>query len=150
MQIKNVTNGELHTCTPETNLGDVAAMMVQHDCGAIPVVGKGAKQVPLGIVTDRDIVARIVARGLDPRELTAQDAMTTDPIVVSRDEDLERGMRLMSDNQVRRLLVVDENEDLAGVLSLADVVRARPDREAARTVEGVSLSSPDASGPAPG
>lgn len=150
MQISDIITGELHTCTPETGLQEVAAMMVRHDCGAIPVVGQGAKQVPLGIVTDRDIVARIVARGLDPQDLKARDAMTTEPIVVRRDDSLELGMRLMGDNQVRRVLVVDENDHLAGVLSLADVVRARPDSKAAQTVEGVSLPSPDASGPAPG
>lgn len=149
MKIKDIITGKTHTCTPETELRGVAAMMVEHDCGAIPVVGEGAKAAPLGIITDRDIVARSLARGEDPEALSARDAMTSNPVTVARDEDLERAMELMQEHQVRRLLVVDEAENLAGVLSLADVVRATPDRRAARTVEGVSQPSSDASGPAP-
>jgi len=149
MQIKDVITSGLHVCKPEADLQSVAALMVKHDCGAIPVVGEGAKSRPLGIVTDRDIVARSVAKGEDPRRLYAGDAMTTNPVTVRRDEDLDRAMQLMAEHQVRRLLVVDESENLAGVLSLADIARARPDRQTARTVESVSQPTDEASGPAP-
>ncbi len=149
MRIQDAITGHLHVCAPEANLQSVAAQMVEHDCGAIPVVAEGVKSRPLGVVTERDIVARSVARGEDPRDLHASDAMTVDPVTIRRDEDLERGMELMARHQVRRLLVVDENDDLAGVLSLGDVARTRPDRATARTVEDVCRPSGDASGPAP-
>lgn len=145
MQIKDVITGQPHLCAPEAKLREVAAMMVDHDCGAIPVVGRGAKAVPLGIVTDRDIVARFVARGIDPQDRTAEEAMTDHPVTVDRNEDIERAMDLMREHKVRRLIVVDESENVAGVLSLADVARTRPDKETARTVESISQPTRSAS-----
>lgn len=148
MQIKDLITGHPEVCAPEANLQTVAAMMVKHDCGAIPVVGEGAKSRPLGVVTDRDIVARSVARGEDPRNLHASDAMTINPVTVRRDEDVARAAELMAEHQIRRLLVVDENDDLAGILSLGDVARTRPDQDTARTVERVSQPTDEASRPA--
>jgi len=148
MKIRDLITGHPETCAPEANLQTVAAMMVKHDCGAIPVVGEGAKSRPLGLVTDRDIVARSVARGEDPRRLHASDAMTPNPVTIRRDEGIERAAELMAEHQIRRLLVVDENDDLAGILSLGDVARTRPDQDTARTVERVSEPNDQASGPA--
>jgi CBS domain-containing protein len=146
--VQDVITANVQVCHPETDLQSVAKMMVKHDCGAIPVVGAGAKSRPLGIVTDRDIVARSVAKGEDPARMHAAAAMTSGLITIRRDADLEHAMQLMKEHQVRRLVVVDESDNLAGILSLGDVVRARPDQQSIRAVEAVSQPSPGASGPA--
>jgi len=69
MKIQEIMTSEPACCRPETNLREVARMMAEHDCGEIPVVSGGK---PVGVITDRDIVARAVAEGRNPLELTAR------------------------------------------------------------------------------
>ena len=123
MMVKDVISGTVQVCNPETDLRSVAAMMVKHDCGAIPVVAVGAKSRPLGIVTDRDIVARSVAKGENPARVHAGATMASRLTTIRLDDDLEDAMQLMKEHQIRRLVVVDESDNLAGILSLGDVLQ---------------------------
>src|SRR3989442_832155 len=107
MRAKQIMTSNPACCTPETSLREVAQMLVDHDCGAIPVVESQTTRWPIGIITDRDIACRAVAAGKDVQEMTAQDSMSSPCVVVSLDADLEECCEAMEKNKVRRLLVVD-------------------------------------------
>ena len=69
MQVKDIMTADPACCTPETSLQKVAQIMVEHDCGEIPVVGNRQTRIPVGVITDRDIVCRAIAKGLNALEL---------------------------------------------------------------------------------
>lgn len=122
-------------CTADTPLNEVAKLMVECDCGEIPVVD-GAKLI--GVVTDRDIVCRIVAKGKNPSAMTAQDAMTQPVISVTEDCSLEELLAKMEEHQVRRLPVVDGSGCICGIVSQADVALAGRDSDVGEMVREVS------------
>lgn len=130
-------------CTPETTLPEVARLMVDYDCGAIPVVQSQDAPKPIGIVTDRDIVVRLVAEGKCPLEATARDAMSDAPVTVRPDASIEDVARLMEENQVRRILVADENGALLGIVSQADIALNASPEETAEVVREVSEEDKD-------
>jgi CBS domain-containing protein len=106
---------------PETGLREVAQMMVNNDCGEIPVVENLETKMPIGVITDRDIVCRTVARGLDPLELTAADCMSIPCVTVTPDMSLEECSRIMEEHQIRRVPVVDAAGSCCGIVALADI-----------------------------
>src|SRR5262245_46521399 len=126
-------------CGPETSLQDVAHLMVAHDCGEIPVTDRGGR--PLGVVTDRDIVVRTIAQGVNPLELKASDVMTSPCLTVPERSDLDECTGKMEDNQIRRMLVVDEDGCLCGIVSQADVALNARKKETAELVKDVSKPS---------
>jgi CBS domain-containing protein len=123
-------------CKADTPLQDVARMMVEHDCGQIPVVD--AQGMPLGVVTDRDIAVRIVAQGRDASGATAGDAMTTPAQTVRQDSSLKDAVCLMEASKIRRVPVVDAAGKLAGIVSIADIALAGKDTATAEVVKEVS------------
>ena len=125
-------------CTPETPLGHVAKLMADFDCGAIPVVRSEEAPQPLGIITDRDIVIRLVAENRNPLEATARDAMTEQVVTVRPDQSLQEVADAMEENQVRRIVVVDENGALVGIVSQADVALNSPREVIAEVLQEVS------------
>jgi CBS domain-containing protein len=122
-------------CTADTPLNEVATLMVECDCGEIPVVD-GAKLI--GVITDRDIVCRVVAKGKNPATLTAKDAMTQPVISVTEDCSLEDVLAKMEEHQVRRLPVVDGSGCVCGIVSQADVALAGRDSDVGEMVREVS------------
>jgi len=108
-------------CTPETPLDQVAKMMVQSDCGEIPVID--AAERPIGVVTDRDIVCRVVAEGRNPMAYTAEICMTSPVVTVPASATLDEVIDTMEKSQVRRVPVVDENGRCAGIIAQADIAR---------------------------
>lgn len=130
-------------CTPSTKLQEVAMMMAECDCGAIPVVEDRTNRRPAGIVTDRDIVVRVLARGENPLEQTARHAMTNTTITVSVDADVSEAAALMKEHQIRRVLVVNDDtapdqQGVVGVIAQADIARATSDDFTGDVVEEVS------------
>jgi CBS domain-containing protein len=121
MQVKDVMTADPTCCTPETPLPKVASMMVDNDCGEIPVVENNSSRVPVGAITDRDIVCRTVAKGINPLELTAADCMSKPIVTVTPDMSLEDCCRTMEQNLIRRVLVVDESGACCGIVALADI-----------------------------
>src|SRR5689334_20393842 len=124
--------GELCKREPVTvrefdELTDAARRMREQHVGYLvvvePVVADGCYQ-PVGVLTDRDIAIRVVARGVDPRSLRVGDLMTRDPVVVEEGSPIEGALDKMRRIGVRRLPVVRNNGRLAGVLSMDDILGA--------------------------
>jgi CBS domain-containing protein len=103
--------------------------MVQNNCGEIPIVDSSDR--PIGVVTDRDIVCRVVAEGKNPAGHTAESCMSTAVITVPADARLEDVISMMEDHQIRRVPVVDDGGCCAGIISQADVASIGPPRETA-------------------
>ena len=121
MRVDNVMTYNPACCLPDTPLQDVAELMVECDCGEIPVLESRQSMKPVGVVTDRDITCRAVARGLNPLELTARDCMTSPAVTVRTTTDLDECRRLMEHHQIRRVPVVDDRNRCCGIVALADI-----------------------------
>lgn len=136
MQVRDIMTENPACCAPETSLEDVARIMADQDCGEIPVLDERGR--PIGVVTDRDITCRAVARGKDPASTAARDVMTGSVITTTPDASLEHALAQMEERQVRRMPVVDENGVCCGIVSQADVARTAPEHETAELVRDVS------------
>lgn len=123
-------------CTAATTLDEVAKLMVANDCGEIPVVD--ISDHPIGVVTDRDIVCRIVADGKNPMAHTAGEAMSQPVVTVRTSTTLQDLVSTMEEHQIRRVPVVDDNGCLCGIVAQADVARTAPEEEVAELVREVS------------
>ena len=111
------------TTAPTTApVATLSKLMRSDHVGSVVVTADGSRK-PMGIVTDRDIVMEVVAMGLDPATLTAGDIMTTSPAVASAGDDALWALKIMRDRGVRRLPVVDEKGELAGLLAFDDVMQ---------------------------
>jgi len=127
---------KLARVTTVTMLPEVAKKMKEADTGIIPVVDEQNQDKLIGLITDRDITVRAVAEGIDLSSAKVSDFMSRDLNCISPDTDTEEATRLMSEKQIHRLCVV-ENEKLLGILSLGDLVEADR-REGAQALEGIS------------
>ena len=145
MEVKDVMTPDPACCTPDTSLQRVAEMMVENDCGEIPVVENETNKKPVGVVTDRDIVCRTVAKGLNPLTLTASDCMTTPCVTVTPDTSLDECCRVLEEKQIRRVPVVDASGACCGIVALADIAKHAKKRETAEVVREVSEPNTSAS-----
>ena len=144
MQVKDIMTREPVCCTKHTGLTDVAGMMRDKDCGAIPVVETNATGNKLvGIVTDRDIIVRAVADGADLSKLSAGDCMSMVVATVTPETGLEDCERVMAEHKIRRIPVVDGKGDCVGIVAQADLARHAPSRETGKVVREVSQPSPE-------
>src|SRR5690606_11668806 len=119
MQVSEVMHKGVSTVQISDTIKKVAALMKREDIGAVPVF-KNAR--PVGFVTDRDIVISCVANGRNPDEPISL-AMTSDIVSIQEKEELSLATKIMRENQISRLLVVDEKETPVGMLSLQDITR---------------------------
>ncbi|HEV7473823.1 MAG TPA: CBS domain-containing protein [Pyrinomonadaceae bacterium] len=138
MQVKEVMTKDPACCTGDTPLAEVAKMMLDNDCGEIPVVDSQTGKVPVGVVTDRDIVCRTLAKGLNPVELTATACMSKPIVTVGPDTSLEECCRIMEEKMIRRVPVVDERGACVGIVALADIARQSSKSVAGEIVKEVS------------
>ncbi len=121
MKLGKLMTRQVEVVAPSASLRQAARMMRDHDVGPVPVVENGRV---VGILTDRDIAVRAVADGRDPEKTTVADIMTRDVDCCREDEDVEAAAQLMSDRQIRRLVVLDREQRLAGIVSLGDLALA--------------------------
>lgn len=131
MRVTDIMSADPTCCRSDTTLREVAEKMVEFDCGEIPVCDDRGK--PIGVVTDRDIVCRLIAKGHDPMQAVAEDCMSEPVVTTSPDMDIEECARLMEQYQVRRLPVVDAQGVCVGIVAQADFAR-RGTRDAAAEV----------------
>lgn len=145
MQVKDIMSANPACCTPDTTLQQVAQMMVDCDCGVIPVVQDMQDRKLLGLITDRDIVCRTIAKGINPLNEPVGKYMSS-PVVVAKPEmSLHDCLESMERYQIRRIIVVDDNGTCLGVLSQADLVSKLPEHETAEILREVSKPSESAS-----
>ena len=106
------------TIEPQASVVEAAKKMIQEEKGPLPVVEGDGR--PVGMVTDRDIIARVVAEGRDPGSVTVEDIATRELVAIGPDQDADEAALLMDEHQLDRLLVV-EGERLVGIISEADI-----------------------------
>ncbi len=136
-RVADVMTPGLETTTSSEALRDAARTMRNGDFGAMPVVDDGRL---VGMLTDRDIVVRAVAEGLDPMSARVGDVASPSPVAVAPDQDLDEAMELMAEYRVRRLPVVD-GERLVGVVSQADVALEANEKKTGSVVQEISEPS---------
>lgn len=125
-------------CRVGDRVSEAAEILRDRDIGAVPVTREGRL---VGILTDRDIVTRIVADGLDPAEVPVEEAMTHDPFACRPADSMERVVEIMEERRVRRVPVVDDDGRLVGIVAQADLAtKSHAPLMVADLLEGVSRS----------
>ncbi|MBC7901658.1 MAG: CBS domain-containing protein [Saprospiraceae bacterium] len=141
MKVEEIMTHNPACCPADTGLQAVAKMMVDYDCGCIPVVDNLDSKKPVGIVTDRDICCRAVAEGRNPLDLTAKDVMTKNVVTVTPGMSVEDCCNLMEENQIRRIAVVDDAGSCCGIVAQADIAVNVSDQKTAEVVQEVSKAA---------
>lgn len=138
MNVNEIMTKNPACCTATTSLQDTARMMVENNCGCIPVVENEETKKPIGMITDRDITIRTVAHGKNPLEMIVGDVMSDQVITVTPDTSVEDCCNKMENNQIRRIAVVDENGGCCGIVAQADVAINADGSKTAEVVQEVS------------
>lgn len=129
-------------CIAKDSVEKVAMMMKHEHVGPIPVVEDESSKKLIGIVTDRDLVLKVIAEGKDPQNTRVDEVMTRDPVRCTPADDLEDILETMARHQVRRIPVVDDENRVIGILSQADVAtRSDNDKRTAEVVKEISQPS---------
>jgi CBS domain-containing protein len=126
MQIKEVMTTGVEVVRPDDTLQEAARRMKSIDVGPLPVCDGDRL---LGMITDRDIIIRATAEGRDPKVTRVKEAMTPGVVYVFEDQDIEEAASLMKERQIRRLVVLDRDKRLVGILSLGDIAADIQDEE---------------------
>ena len=140
MNIRDAMTHDPVTCEPTTPLRLVATIMLDHDCAAIPILSSGEV---VGIVTDRDIACRAVARGWNAAELPASAVMSAPLVAIHPDEDFEDAVQVMKENHVHHLPVIDDDGRLLGIVAQSDLGRRMSNRELGQLARETSIRGVD-------
>jgi CBS domain-containing protein len=116
-QVRDLMVSSVVTIEPATSIVDAAQLMIQEEKGPLPVV---EGESPVAMVTDRDIIARVVAEGRDPNSVTVADIATHELVTIGPDRDVNEARQLMDQHELDRILVV-EGDRLVGIISEADI-----------------------------
>lgn len=140
MNVSEVMTAQVATATPRTTIAEVARTMVQIESGAVPVVDDGKV---VGLITDRDIVIRVVAEKLG-FDTAVAEVMTEGVETCKEDDNVADAAGKMGQKQIRRLIVLNEQGGLAGILSLGDVAVDYGSKAVGKTLEQISENTPAA------
>jgi len=132
MQVKDIMTPNAECIRPDDTLEDAAKKMRDLDIGPLPVCGDNDRLA--GMITDRDIAVRAVAEGKDPRTTKVREVMSEKIIYCFEDQDVEEAARLMQERQVRRLVVLNRDKRMVGIVSLGDLATETGDRTKAGEV----------------
>jgi CBS domain-containing protein len=124
--------------TKTDKVNDIAQKMRSADVGLIPVVDNLYSNKLVGVVTDRDLAMRVIAEGKNPDETTVEEIMTPDPICCKADDTVAAVTNLMADNQIRRVLIVDDFGRMVGIVAQADLARQVDAQTTGKVVEEIS------------
>lgn len=125
-QVKELMESHLELISPDATLTEAAQKMKEVDCGFLPVGGDNA---PEGVITDRDIVIRAIAAGKDPTKTKVRDCMTPDVCACQETDTLEDAAGMMNENNVSRLVVMDVDDNICGVLTFGRMIRSNDNKE---------------------
>lgn len=138
MKVKDIMTKDVATLNAEDSAEQAAQLMKQHNVGSIPVC-EGENVI--GIITDRDIALRSVAQGENGKNQKVRDIMSSNPVIASPDMDVHDAARIMSERQIRRLPVV-ENNNLVGIIALGDLaVESKLSDDAENALSNISEPS---------
>lgn len=138
MNVREIMTPDPFCCTADTSLEEVAKAMVEHDCGEIPIVRNSRDRMLIGVVTDRDIVCRLVAKGINPVNEAAESCMSTPVIAVQESTPVEECARIMEESQIRRVPVVNGGGMCCGIVAQADIAKNASRKITAELVKDVS------------
>ena len=134
---REVMTGDAQCIGENDSVTDAARRLAELDVGAMPICGEDDRLK--GMVTDRDIVVKVLAQGRDPASTKAGELGEGKPVTIGADDSIEETIRTMKDHKVRRLPVIDGHR-LIGIVSQADVARAADEQEVGELVEAISAS----------
>jgi CBS domain-containing protein len=140
MKVSEVMTAQVATATPRTTIAEVARTMAKIETGAVPVVDDGKV---VGLITDRDIVVRVIAEGLG-LDTPVSEVMTTGVESCSEEDNVADAAAKMGSKQIRRLVVTGENGRLSGILSLGDIALDYGAKAVGQTLEEISENTPAA------
>ena len=138
--VRNLMTRNPTCCRQQTTLQEAAKMMVDHDCGCIPVVGEDGRS-PVGTITDRDITCRTIGVGKNPMQMTVQECMTSNIVTIPEDAKVDEALHLMEKHKIRRILAVDSFGHCCGILAQADIARYSDKKKAGEVVQKISEPS---------
>lgn len=140
MQVSEVMTVGAECTSPNATLREAARKMRDLDVGTLPVCGDSDRLV--GMITDRDMAVRAIAEGRDPSTARVREFMTPDVVYCFEDQDVNEAAHLMQENQIRRLVVLNREDRLVGIVSLGDLAVETGDMQLAGcTIEAVSEPS---------
>ena len=145
MKVEQLMTRNVHTCRSHDRLQRAAQIMWEHDCGVVPVVteGNGTGRV-VGMITDRDICMAAYTQGARLQDVAVGSAMSHEVFSCRPTDSLAVALRVMRTNRVHRLPVVDQNDHVVGLLSLADVAREAQYEHGAQNAEVSDLAVAEA------
>ncbi len=125
LKVSEIMNRNLITVTPQDTVYKAAKLMSEYNIGSVVVMEGGELK---GIVTERDLISRYIAKedGRKPDEVKIEEVMTKEPIVIRDNADIDEAARIMVDHNVRRLIVINSNRDVVGIVSSRDVLKVAP------------------------
>ena len=139
MRVSDVMTRDVACCSPDDPLTAPARIMWEHDCGTVPVIEPESRKA-LGMITDRDICMAAFLKDRPLREAIVREVMSRELHSCSPEHDLSQAERVLREHQVRRLPVVDKQDRLLGIISLADIARAAKDGGSRREVPPEELA----------
>ncbi len=139
--VRDVMTPNPQSVSEKDTIREVARIMKDSDTGVVPVVDDGRKII--GLVTDRDIVVRGVAEGKDVENLRVNDIMTKSVRSVREDATINDALQLMSSADIRRVAVVNQNDELVGIVSIGDISTSTSSGKVGQTLESISDAPPN-------
>ncbi len=141
MKIKEIMSPNPVCCLPTESAQHVAKMMCDHNVGSIPVVSDQQSRTLIGMITDRDLCCSVVATGLDPKTTAIEKLMSVNPVSCRDGENVDKCERAMQEHQVRRIPVVDGQNQVIGIVAQADLALKDKPEKVSKTVTEISKNT---------
>lgn len=143
--ISSIMSENIVWCSPDSTLEEAALIMTECNCGELPVVESDENPKVVGVITDRDITCRSLGIGEDPLRMFVEDCMTKPAVSINENGTIDECIRLMEENKIRRVIVVDDNNYCRGIVALADIVQKFNKGEAIQLIQEISRPSDEPS-----